>query len=74
MTDRTRTAPIMDWARRECERRLDAGEPLAAVERYIEAVPVSPDARAALWLWAVGRRGPAGAAPAGPAGPPLSGR
>ena len=55
MSEDARTAPITAWARRECARRLDAGEPLAAVERFIDAVPVGPDARAALWLWAWSR-------------------
>jgi hypothetical protein len=42
----------MAAARQECERRLDAGAPLCAVEQYIDTVAVSADARAALWLWA----------------------
>ena len=43
---------VMAAARHECERRVEAGEPLTVVERFIDGVPVSPDARASLWLLA----------------------
>ena len=43
---------VMARARRECARRLEAGESLGAVEAYIDRLPLSGDARAALWLWA----------------------
>ncbi|MEA2295830.1 MAG: hypothetical protein QOE86_3469 [Solirubrobacteraceae bacterium] len=43
---------VMAGARHECRRRLDEGQPLHAIEAYIDALPISSDARASLWLWA----------------------
>jgi hypothetical protein len=54
LTDRRARTSILDAARLECERRLTAGDSLRAVETYIDAVPISRDARASLWLWAWG--------------------
>jgi hypothetical protein len=51
MTDDGMTG-VLDGARSECRRRVDAGHRLNEVERYIERLPVPQDARAALWLWA----------------------
>jgi hypothetical protein len=45
-------ATVMADARRACERRLNEGQPLTAVESYIRALPISSQARASLWLWA----------------------
>jgi hypothetical protein len=52
------TAPML--ARTECQARLEAGQPMAVIDTYIDALPIEPRDRDAvrLFAWAYGERMP----------------
>ena len=50
--DRESGGGVLTRARLECQRRLERGDSLGAVERYIDGLQIGSERRAALWLWA----------------------